>query len=78
MGAIAPERVVTRDRLWGHPRGLAYLAFAEAWADFLPVVEGWIDVVERRGPDAVADTYREVLEGRADPSVAFVLAMDDA
>ena len=52
--------------------------FAEAWSEFLPVVEGWIEVVERHGPDAVADTYLEVLDGRADPSVAYVLSMDEA
>jgi hypothetical protein len=52
--------------------------FAGAWAEFLPVVRDWIDVVERRETDGVADTYLEVLDGRADPSVAFVLSMDEA
>lgn len=73
---FAPDQIVKRRADWG-PGGVES-RFAEAWATFLPVVEGWIDVVERRGPDAVADTYLEVLTGRADPSVAFVCSLDDA
>lgn len=61
---------------WG-PGGVE-TRFAGAWAEFLPVVRDWIDVVERRETDGVADTYLEVLDGRADPSVAFVLSMDEA
>ena len=72
---FAPDQIVKRREDWG-PGGVES-RFADAWAEFLPVVEGWIEVVERHGPDAVADTYREVLDGRADPSVAFVLSMDD-
>lgn len=70
---FAPDQIVKRREDWG-PGGVES-RFAEAWSAFLPVVDGWISVVERHGPDAVADTYREVLDGRADPSVAFVLSM---
>lgn len=72
---FAPDQIVKRREEWG-PGGVES-RFAEAWAEFLPVVQGWIEVVERHGPDAVADTYLEVLSGRADPSVAFVLSMDE-
>jgi len=70
---FAPDQIVKRRTDWG-PGGVES-RFAEAWAAFLPVVQGWIEVVERRGPDAVGETYLEVLDGRADPSVAFVLSM---
>ena len=73
---FAPDQITKRRDDWG-PGGVES-RFAEAWAGFLPVVEGWIEVVERRGPDAVADTFLEVLDGRADPAVAFVLSMDEA
>jgi hypothetical protein len=73
---FAPDQIGKRRKDWG-PGGLES-RFADAWAAFLPVVQGWIDVVERQGPDAVATTYLEVLDGRADPSVAFVLSMDEA
>lgn len=72
---FAPDQIVKRREDWG-PGGVES-RFAGAWAEFLPVVQDWIEVVERHGPDAVADTYLEVLDGRADPSVAFVLSMDE-
>lgn len=72
---FAPDQIVKRREDWG-PGGVES-RFADAWAEFLPVVEGWIEVVERQGADAVADTYLEVLDGRADPAVAFVLSMDE-
>ena len=50
--------------------------FAEAWHEFVPVAEEWIEVVERHGADEVERTYREVLDGEADPSHAFVLSID--
>lgn len=72
---FAPDQIVKRREDWG-PGGVES-RFADAWAEFLPVVQDWIEVVERQGPDAVADTYLEVLDGRADPAVAFVLSMDE-
>lgn len=69
---FAPDQIVERRQDWG--AGGVESRFADAWADFLPVVEDWITVVERQGPDGVRDTYREVLTGDADPSAAFVLA----
>ncbi len=73
---FAPDQIVKRRQDWG-PGGVES-RFAQAWAEFLPVVRDWITVEERTGPDAVADTYLEVLDGDADPSVAFVLSMTPA
>ena len=68
---FAPDQIVRRRADWG-PGGLE-ARFGAAWRAFLPVVEDWITVVERDGPDGVEQTYREVLDGRADPSHAFAL-----
>ena len=68
---FAPDQIVKRRADWG-PGGVE-TRFAAAWQAFLPVVEDWITVVERDGPDGVEQTYREVLDGHADPSHAFAL-----
>jgi hypothetical protein len=68
---FAPDQMAKRREDWG-PGGVEQ-RFAVAWEDFLPVVTDWITVEERDGADAIERTYREVLDGEADPSVAFVL-----
>ena len=71
---FAPDQIAKRREDWG-PTGVDE-RFAEAWDDFVPMVEGWITLEERRGPDEVGRTYREVLDGDADPSHAFVLTLE--
>ena len=70
---FAPDQVTKRRRDWG--AGGVESRFATAWRGFLPIVEEWVEVVERRG-DGVERTYCEVLDGEADPSHAFVLSVD--
>jgi hypothetical protein len=71
---FAPDQMARRRADWG-PGGVE-TRFAAAWRAFLPVVEDWITVVERDGPNGVEQTYREVLTGHADPSHAFVLRIE--
>lgn len=71
---FAPDQIAKRRKDWG--TGGVDERFATAWDAFVTVVKDWITVVERSGPDAVAETYREVLDGNADPSHAFVLSLD--
>ena len=70
---FAPDQITKRREDWG-PGGVE-ARFAEAWHQFVPVAEEWIDVVERHGADEVERTYREVLDGAADPVHAFVLSI---
>jgi hypothetical protein len=70
---FAPDRIVKRAADWG-PDGLE-TRLAEAWSPFVEWTGGWLDVVHSRGPEAVERVYRELLEGRTDPSVGHVLSM---
>lgn len=68
---FAPDQIAKRRADWG--QGELDSRFGGAWSAFVPVVEGWISVVERDGIDGAEQTYREVLDGEADPSDAFVV-----
>jgi NADPH:quinone reductase-like Zn-dependent oxidoreductase len=70
---FAPDRIVKRAADWG-PDGLE-TRLAEAWGPFVEWTGGWLRVTHGRGPKAVEDTYRELLEGRTEPSVGHVLSM---
>ena len=72
---FAPDQIVKRRDDWG--AGGVESRFATAWESFLPV-GGGLDhrrrALRRRGRSQ--QTYREVLDGSADPSDAFVLSFD--
>jgi hypothetical protein len=70
---FAPTQAVKRQKDWG-PAGF-FTRFAEAWRAFRPSVEGWLEVRVATGPDAVAATYREVLEGRQPPRLGHLLSL---
>jgi hypothetical protein len=71
---FAPTQIDKRVKDWG-PGGVAR-RYAEAWTAFLPSVQGWMNVVRGRGPDAVEAVYRELLEGEVDPAVGHILSLD--
>ena len=69
---FAPDRVVKRRDDWG---GADFeRRVDDAWDAFLESVDGWLTIAERRGPDAMADTWLEVLEGRTPPDVGYVVS----
>jgi hypothetical protein len=70
---FAPDRVVKRRADWG-PGGLERRV-SSAWDGFLQSVDGWLTIVERRGRDELEATWLEVLEGRASPSVGYVVSL---
>jgi hypothetical protein len=67
---FAPDRVVKRQADWGG-EGFA-TRVDEAWDAFLASVEGWLRI-ETRTADQLPDTWLEVLDGRVDPDVGYVV-----
>lgn len=68
---FAPDQMVKRRADWG-PNGIED-RYGEAWRRFVPQVESWVDVVEGRGPQALADVWLEVLANKSAPRVGNVL-----
>ena len=70
---FAPTQAMKRQKDWG-PAGF-FGRFAGAWRAFLPSVEGWLEIRAGAGPEAVAATYQDVLEGRQPPRLGHLLSM---
>ncbi len=72
-GFFAPDRIRKRSEDWGRD-GLDD-RFGDAWRAFAPVVEGWVDVRESRGPQGLRDVWLEVAAGRSAPRDGHVVAL---
>ncbi|MYB03973.1 MAG: DUF2855 family protein [Acidimicrobiaceae bacterium] len=72
---FAPSQSAKRARDWG-PDELAN-RIARAFHDLLDHTERWLTVVHRTGPDGIEATYRELLEGQADPAIGYVCSMSE-
>lgn len=70
---FAPDQIRKRRTDWG-PRGIEE-RFGEAWREFVPVVQGWVDVAESTGPAGLQAAWLEVLAGRSDPRRGHVIAL---
>jgi hypothetical protein len=70
---FAPDRVVKRTADWGRDGFEAKLA--EAWRPYLQWCEGWLEVIDGQGPDALKGAYLDLLDGRIDPAKAHVLSL---
>ena len=70
---FAPDRVEARTVDWGAD-GLE-ARVGDAWRPFVEATERWLEVVHGSGPQAVERVYRELLDGRTDPSVGHVLTL---
>lgn len=70
---FAPDQIQRRVAEWG---AAGFDARVDAAYDsFAASATTWMRVVVRRGPDAVAAAYGEVLEGRADPATAAIISL---
>ena len=70
---FAPDRIALRMKQWG---GADYNArLGEAWLAFVEASGAWMRVEKQHGKDAVEHVYREVLEGRVDPSMGLLLQL---
>jgi hypothetical protein len=70
---FAPDRVVKRTADWG--RDGFERRLAEAWRPYVQWCDGWLEVIEQDGPDALQSAYVDLLDGRIDPSQAHVLSL---
>ncbi|MFF3906475.1 DUF2855 family protein [Streptomyces sp. NPDC001848] len=68
---FAPDQMRKRIGDWGR-EGLDH-RFAEAWKEFLPVTEGWVDIVHSKGPQSLERVWREVQSGRTSPRTGHVI-----
>jgi hypothetical protein len=70
---FAPDQIHKRTGDWG--REELDRRFAGAWQRFAPVVEGWVDIVERHGPEALQAVWLEVLSGKSAPRTGHILTL---
>ena len=70
---FAPDQMTKRRGDWG-ANGIEE-KYGEAWRRFVPHVEGWVDVVEGAGPQALNDVWLEVLANKTAPRVGNVLQL---
>jgi hypothetical protein len=70
---FAPDQMRKRIGDWG--REVLDQRFAEAWRDFAPMAEQWVDVVVRSGPEALEQVWQDVLAGRAAPRAGHVITL---
>jgi len=69
---FAPAQVEKRIADWG--AAVLQQKMGQAWATFLPKVNGWIAVERLSGREAIERVYMETLDGRADPKKGYVLS----
>jgi hypothetical protein len=70
---FAPDRVAKRTADWGREGFEQRLA--NAWRPYLQWCDGWLEIVEAQGPQALEDAYLDLLDGRIDPAKAHVLSL---
>lgn len=70
---FAPTQLGKRIREWGAAGFQERLG--AGWRAFCDSTDAWLEVVRGAGADAVDRTWREVLEGRAEPSQGHVLSL---
>jgi len=70
---FAPDQIRKRAREWG-PGGIE-ARLGAAWRDFAPRLDGWLTIVDGRGPDAVQRVYLDTLGGRIPPHHGHMLTM---
>jgi hypothetical protein len=72
---FAPDHIRKRAKEWG-PGGVD-TRFSAAWSTFAPKLDGWITVIESRGPAAVTRVYLDTLNGRIPPDQGHMLSVGD-
>jgi hypothetical protein len=70
---FAPDQIRKRAKEWG-PGGVD-TRFSAAWSGFAPKLDGWLRVIEGRGPKALQQVYLDTLAGRIPPDQGHMLSL---
>ncbi|MBX3284623.1 MAG: DUF2855 family protein [Actinobacteria bacterium] len=70
---FAPSQIAKRSDDWGQAE--LDRRMDEAWATYGPWAGGWIRFEQATGADAVAATFLELLDDRADPTVGHIASL---
>jgi Protein of unknown function (DUF2855) len=70
---FAPTQIAKRTSEWGQDE--LDRRVGDAWRSFSAWTDGWLELRLASGPEAVAATYHELLDGRSDPHLGHVCTM---
>lgn len=70
---FAPSQIAKRTKDWGQVKLDATMN--TAWNDYAPWTASWIDFHHSNGPERVAETWVELLDNQADPTVGHIVSM---
>jgi hypothetical protein len=70
---FAPDQIRKRTKEWG-PGGIES-RFGAAWSGFVPNLDGWLKVIEGKGPATVKQVYLDTLNGRVSPDQGHILSL---
>ena len=73
---FAPGQVAKPSQEWGAAELAARIA--SSFHNLLDGTDRWLTVTHRTGHDEITAVYQNLLEGRADPAVGYVVSMSDA
>ena len=70
---FAPGQAAKRVEDWGPAELQSHIN--RAYLRMVDQSTQWLRIEHRQGPEGIEDTYRDLLEGRAEPSSGFVCSM---
>ncbi len=73
---FAPTQIAKRTKDWGQDELNRHVG--DAWRTFSAWTDSWLELVHASGPESVAATYHQLLDGQSDPRIGHVCAMDRA
>jgi NADPH-dependent curcumin reductase CurA len=73
---FAPGQIQKRSKEWG-PAELQR-RLGEGWRDFVASTDAWLNVIRGAGKAQVEQTYRLMLEGRAQPADGHILSLKES
>ena len=71
---FAPSQVEKRRADWG--AGGFQQRVQDSWREFLTGTDGWLEIVQGRGPEDVERVYLATVEGRANPRQGHILSVE--